>query len=75
MAGMSGYERAERVYRGRPLDPKQFEDDPEKDYNRDMLRPLPLETSLPLITEDVSTDNGKVITRFFYFIVISILYI
>ncbi|KAH0539893.1 solute carrier family 25 member 46-like [Cotesia glomerata] len=63
MAGMSGYERAERVYRGRPLDPRQFEDDPEKYYNRDMLRPLPLETSLPLITEDVSTDNDIAIKK------------
>lgn len=72
MAGMAGYDQ---VYRGRSLDHRQFEDDPDKYYNRGMLRPLPLEQSLPLLSEDLSADNGKVITRFFFFILISIFHL
>lgn len=58
---MAGYDR---VYRGRPLDPRQYDENlPEKYYNRDMIRPLDI-TSLPTLIEDNSSaNNGKVNPR------------
>ncbi|XP_057336755.1 mitochondrial outer membrane protein SLC25A46-like [Microplitis mediator] len=60
MAGMAGYDQ---VYRGRSLDHRQFEDDPDKYYNRGMLRPLPLEPSLPLLSEDLTSDNDIAVKK------------
>lgn len=63
MAGLSGYDR---VYRGRQLDSRQYQDNlSEKYYDRDFIRPLDL-NSLPILSEEnCQPDNGEVNVQFF----------
>ncbi|KAK0181240.1 hypothetical protein PV327_003540 [Microctonus hyperodae] len=61
MAGLSGYDR---VYRGRQLDSRQYQDNlSEKYYDRDFIRPLDL-TSLPILSEEnYQSDNDIAIKK------------
>ncbi|KAK0085811.1 hypothetical protein PV325_004373 [Microctonus aethiopoides] len=61
MAGLSGYDR---VYRGRQLDSRQYQDNlSEKYYDRDFIRPLDL-NSLPILSEEnCQPDNDIAIKK------------
>ncbi|XP_034939051.1 solute carrier family 25 member 46-like [Chelonus insularis] len=59
MAGMSGYER---VYRGRPIDSRRYDENPEKYYDRDMIRPLDI-SSISMIPPENEPDNNIAIKK------------